>query len=135
MNVSKILIVEDDADLSRALSLRIKAAGFEVVAARDALQATSLWRKEKPSLIIMDVRMPAGDGFRVHEALNEQPDFLVPIIYVTGNAQEADEDRARKLGGVGFFRKPVDPDRLIECIRAALKSYPSKAEAEECAHA
>ena len=116
----KILIVEDDANLSRATALRLKAAGFDVTAARDAYQAVKFARQEMPALVIMDVRMPAGDGFQVYEKLNRFSDFLTPVVYVTGNISDADEVRARELGAVAYLRKPVDFDELIAVIRQHL---------------
>ncbi|MGD8454700.1 MAG: response regulator transcription factor [Phycisphaerae bacterium] len=117
---AKILVVEDDANLSRATALRLKAAGFEAIVARDAYQAVKYARQEKPALVILDVRMPAGDGLHVHEHLNQFSDFMTPIIYLTGHASNADEAKARELGALAYLRKPVDFDELIAKIRAQL---------------
>jgi DNA-binding response OmpR family regulator len=126
---AKILIVEDDAQLSRATALRLKAAGFDVVAARDAYQAVKVTRREKPALVLMDVRMPAGNGFSVHENLNRFSDFLTPVICLTGQASEADEAKARGLGAVAYMRKPVDFEELIAAIRTHLNiDIPQKQE-------
>ena len=126
-SVRKILIVEDDPHLSRAMAIRIRAAGYQVVVACDAVQATSFWRKENPSAIIMDIRMPAGDGLRIHESLNEHPDFLIPVIYVSGDGNPEDQARARELGAAAFLHKPVDFNRLLTCIRGCIDAYPSMA--------
>lgn len=117
---AKILLVEDDANLGRATALRLKAAGFEVVMARDAYQAVKYALTEKPNLMIMDVRIPAGDGFQVHEHLYEFSDFLTPVIYLTGHASDVDEAKARHLGAIAYLRKPVDFDELLRVIRTHL---------------
>jgi DNA-binding response OmpR family regulator len=124
MNAAKILVVEDDTDLGRALALRLRIAGYQIVVAQDAYQAVSFTRRDKPSVIILDVCIPAGDGFRVHENLNEIPDFLTPIIYVSGGNVRENEARARKLGAAAYFPKPVDNDTLLNCIRQCLHMYP-----------
>ena len=131
--LTKILIVEDDADLSRAMATRLRAAGFEVAAARDAYFAVQVARQERPALIIMDVRMPAGDGFRVHEILNKFSDFVTPVIYLTGCQSDEDKARARKLGAVAYLPKPVDMGQLLKIIHSHLSA--SSAALQENQHA
>ena len=116
----KILIVEDDGHLARALAIRLQGLGFEVVAARDAYHAIKVARHERLGLVIMDLQMPAGDGLRVHRSLNEFSDFFAPVIYITGHASDESEAQARALGAAAYLRKPVDFDQLTAVIRQHL---------------
>jgi DNA-binding response OmpR family regulator len=117
----RILIVEDDADSRLALSLRLRASGFEVAVAADAAGATSQARQQQPDLVILDLGLPAGDGFVVMERLRGiAPTRDVPIIVLTGRDPEAHEERARAAGAVAFFQKPADNAALIDAIRAHL---------------
>ena len=63
----KILIVEDDAKILKALSIRLKSEGFDVIGATDGMSGTALARKEEPDLLLLDISMPAGGGFGVAE--------------------------------------------------------------------
>jgi len=119
----KILIADDDRPLLEALSIRLRAAGFEVVTASDSYNALSQATQEKPNLLLLDVNMPAGDGFSVQERLN-QIDSLkdVPVIYLTGDKSERLGEIAEKLGAVGLFHKPFKVNNLIKTIHEAVRS-------------
>lgn len=118
--MSKILIVEDDCDHARVLSLRLQAEGFSVVVAQDAYQATRIARDEQPDLVVLDVNLPAGDGFRVHERLNGIFRERVPVIYLTGQGREDLVSRARALGASACFRKPVRSEAFLDAVRRVL---------------
>ena len=79
----KILIVDDDADLRAALNIRLRANGYEVAFAADALSAVAQARKLTPDLILLDLGLPAGDGFSVLERLKANDSLsLIPVIVV-----------------------------------------------------
>jgi len=120
MERSKILIVEDDRDYVQALSTRLTRAGFTAIVARDACQAVQIARRERPALVILDVRLPGGDGFRVHARLNDLPCGAVPVIYLTGLSGEDHKRRARRLGAAAVFGKPVKSEELVAAIRDCL---------------
>lgn len=124
---ARILVVEDDRDHARALSLRLRSEGYEVTVALDAYQATHAARKAAPDLVIMDYRLPAGDGLRVHERLNDLIRGGVPVIYITGHSSQEVELHARALGAVGVFQKPVDSRKLLSAMRNCLELSELKA--------
>ena len=121
MMTNKILIIEDDQDVVRAMAVRLKAHGYDLVVARDAISAISTARKEKPDLILLDLGLPGGDGFVVMERLRALPDLvLVPVIVVSARDPKTNESRALKAGACSFFQKPFDSAELLAAIQNAL---------------
>jgi DNA-binding response OmpR family regulator len=117
---SKILVVEDDQDIRQLLHLQLSAAGYDTAFARDAATALVVARKEDPDLILLDIGLPAGDGFVVMERLQAMPDFeMVPVIVITARDQSEGE-RAVELGAKSFFQKPFEGDALVAEIRRVL---------------
>jgi len=116
----KVLVVDDEQDVAKALKVRLKANGFNVVLASDSIQAFTMASKEKPDLIILDIMLPGGGGFAVAERLKQsQVTHHIPIIFLTGIA--GGEERAYTLGASGYVMKPYQPDELLETIHRALE--------------
>jgi DNA-binding response OmpR family regulator len=123
MNRVKIMVVDDDADLRQALSLRLRANNFDTVNASDGYSAIALAQKEKPNLIILDLGMPAGDGFSVLKNLQQYPALsTIPVIVLTARDPEGNETRTLQSGAVAFFQKPADNEELLGVIRASLQA-------------
>lgn len=118
---NKILIVEDDQDMVRAIGVRLKAQGYSLVVANDAISAISTARKEKPDLIILDLGLPGGDGFVVMERLKSLPDLLlVPVIVVSARDPKMNEPLALQAGARAFLQKPFEGAELLAAIQNAL---------------
>jgi len=123
----KILIVDDERDIVKALTIRLQANGYEVVTAFDGAQGVFIAHKEGPDLVLLDIRMPAGDGFSVAQQLRKSDRTLhIPIIFLTGSPETDAEQRARELGGRFFIKKPYDPEELLDAVTRALRSDPSE---------
>jgi DNA-binding response OmpR family regulator len=121
----KILIVEDEVVQLTALARRLKTAGFEIVAARDGLTAISTARKEVPDLILLDLGLPAGDGFVVLQRLGMLINTgTIPIIVVSSRTPIGNRDAALKAGAVAYIHKPVDMPILLKAINDALGIAP-----------
>ncbi len=119
--MSKILVVEDDRMIATALTVRLKAAGYEVVAAYDAVFAVSMAVKQQPDLILLDISMPGGNGFKVAERVQTlAPTIGTPIIFLTASKQPGLREQALELGAVGFFEKPYEAAELLTAIQEAL---------------
>ncbi len=117
----KILIVEDDAKILKALSIRLKAEGFDVIGATDGMSGTALARKEQPDLLLLDISMPAGGGFGVAQNVaNMGPLAGTPMVFMTASKQPGLRDHADKLGAAGYIEKPFDTETLMSTIQAAL---------------
>ena len=121
MSKPKILIVDDDPDLRRALRLRLRANNYDTVHAQDGYTAVAVAQKEHPDLIVLDLGLPAGDGFVVLDRL-QNIDALssVPVIVLSARDPQSNEERALKAGAAAFFQKPADNDELMNVIRVSL---------------
>ena len=122
----KILIVDDERDIVKALKIRLQHNGYDVVVAFDGAQGIFMAHKEKPNLILLDIRMPAGDGFSVAEKLKQSSQTeRIPIIFLTGSPERNAEGRAMELGARFYIKKPYDPEELLDAVRRAMEPKPS----------
>jgi len=118
-----ILIADDDERVLKALMIRLGHVGFKVITATDGYSALSLATKHKPSLLVLDINMPAGDGFSVQERMKEIPELAAtPVIYVTGDKSDRLDQLARRLGGFAVLHKPFHIEELIDTLLSALSS-------------
>jgi len=116
----KVLVVDDEEDFAKALKIRLKATGYDVILAHDSIQAIMMANQEKPDLIILDIMIPGEDGFIVTERLKQsQATRPIPIIFLTG--VPGGEGRAYKSGASGYIMKPYHPEELLETIHKALE--------------
>lgn len=121
MSNKKILIVEDDADVRLGYHVLLKANNYDTFFAADALAAISESNKHKPDLIILDLGLPAGDGFVVLDRLRGTlPLPPMPVIVVSGRDLLANKERALKSGAKAFVQKPWDDDVLLALIARLL---------------
>ncbi|HEX7475735.1 MAG TPA: response regulator, partial [Dehalococcoidales bacterium] len=121
MSRPKVLIVDDDKDMLRGLSIRLRAHGYNVVFAVDGISAISEALKEEPDVIILDIGLPGGDGFSVMERLGSLlPVAHIPIIILTARDISGSKERALNAGARAFLQKPVDNDVLLETLRKVL---------------
>lgn len=121
MEKSKILIVDDDPDLRRALNLRLRANHYETAYASDGLSAMAMAQKEKPDVIILDVGLPAGDGFVVLARLQQTAELAsIPVIVLTARDPQSTREKIMNAGASAFFQKPADNAKLLNAIRSVL---------------
>ena len=121
MGSKKLLIVDDDPDIRLGMNVRLKANDYDTVFAADAVSALVEARKHQPDLIILDLGLPAGDGFVVMERLKQIPSIaVIPIIVVSARDPRTNQDRAIKAGAKAFLKKPFDDLELLEVIRKTL---------------
>jgi len=118
----KILIIDDDNDMRRALHIRLRAHGYETVFAGDGLAAMKVAIKESPDLILLDLGLPAGDGFVVMERLQKNTKLsCVPVIVLTARECRGNREKATAAGCFAFFQKPADNGELMSAVEKALK--------------
>lgn len=111
---SKILVCDDDELLVDLLEYRLTARGFEVIVARDGLQAVSMADEQKPDAIILDMMMPGLDGNRVLNHLrSNDATAKIPVVMLTARKNEQDIVGALELGANDYLVKPFIPEELI----------------------
>ena len=118
--MKKILIVEDDHNISKSLAIRLKNAGYEVNVAPDALSGLEFAMRKPPDLVLLDISLPAGNGFGVAERLQSLLSTATPFIFLTASQKPGLREKAKKLGAAAFFQKPYDASELLETIRLVL---------------
>jgi two-component system, NtrC family, response regulator GlrR len=119
-----VLVVDDDADLLRLLSLRLRANGYRVTAVDSAEAALSRVAVERPDLVLSDVRLPGRDGLALFDELRAHHPAL-PVILLTAHGTIPDAVAATARGVFGYLTKPFDSQSLLEKIRQALALSPA----------
>jgi len=113
----KILIADDDASLVEVLTSRLRQHNYEVICAFDAVQVMSMAISNKPDLIILDIKMPAGTGRGALEHLkNSSKTSPIPVIVITAYPNEDLRRFAVEKGAVDFIEKPFQAEALLESM-------------------
>jgi CheY-like chemotaxis protein len=126
MNRQKILLVDDDPVILKAMTMKLAAADYEVVSAVDGSEAIAAARKEKPDLILLDINFPVDvgidwDGFKVIAWLKRGDETKgTPVVVISGGEAAKFEKRAIEAGAVAYLQKPVDNGKLLVLIRKTL---------------
>jgi len=118
-NKEKVLVVDDEASIRRILDTRLSMIGYIVITACDGEEALSLFKKEDPNLVILDVMMPKLDGYGVCQEIRKNSD--VPIIMLTALGDVADRITGLELGADDYVIKPFSPKELEARIRSVLR--------------
>lgn len=118
----RILVVDDDHDIVHALTIRLRQAGYEVTTAHDGYEAVHSAHTYPPDLILLDIKLPSGDGFTVLERLRGSVRTAhIPVVFLTANPQTANWQRALEMGALDFIPKPYDGKELLRVIKRALE--------------
>ena len=114
----KILVVDDEPQIVRLLSARLRASGYATVAANDAYQCIKMARETQPDLILLDMKMPAGGGIQAFENLKASVyTSNIPIIFITAYLGKEIIKLVKDLGADGFFSKPFKSVELLSKIK------------------
>ncbi len=120
-SMQKILVVEDDELGRNMLVRRLERRGYAVVVAADGVEAINIAQSEEPDLILMDLSLPAMDGWEAVRRLKSDPQLRdIPIIALTAHALEADREEALAAGCDDYDTKPINMRRLIVKINQQL---------------
>jgi two-component system alkaline phosphatase synthesis response regulator PhoP len=114
-----ILVVDDEPKIVKTVRAYLEDAGFRVVTAGDGQTALTVYRHEKPALVVLDLGLPALDGLDVARTLRR--DSSVPIIMLTARVDEADRLIGLELGADDYVTKPFSPRELVARVRAVLR--------------
>jgi CheY-like chemotaxis protein len=119
--MTTVLIVEDDKKVAMAVGIRLASAGYSIATAHDAATALTQAKHCDPDLVLLDITLPAGDGFLVAERLRQNPSTCtVPIVFITASKKPGLRERAHKLHAAGFLEKPFTATQLLETLAESL---------------
>ena len=133
-HVPKILVADDNVVILKALSIKLKSAGYEVRTAMDGSTAVSCVRRDRPDLIILDINFPpdvahgggiSWDGFLILDWLRRIDEVRdTPIIFITSGESAKFREKAMAAGAIAFFQKPINQEEMISVIRHTLGDPP-----------
>jgi two-component system KDP operon response regulator KdpE len=115
----RILVVDDEPRYVRAIQVNLEASGYQVLTARDGQTALELAAREKPDLILLDIRMPGLDGYTACSRIREFS--TAPIIMLSALADSPDKVKGLDTGADDYVTKPFSADELLARVRAALR--------------
>jgi DNA-binding response OmpR family regulator len=119
--MSRVLVVDDDADIRELVAFKLEQAGFEVEAAADGQLGLDAALANAPDLVLLDLMMPKLSGIEVCRALRDNDSTAdTPVILLTAKAQEADVQRGFSAGADDYIVKPFSPRELITRVQAVL---------------
>ena len=117
----RILIVEDDEDISMVEEAYLEAAGFQTRIATDGAEVSGLLQKDLFDLILLDLMLPGKSGYEVCREIRDQVD--IPILMVTARTESVDKIRGLGLGADDYIAKPFDPAELVARVNANIRQY------------
>jgi DNA-binding response OmpR family regulator len=122
--MAKILIAEDERDIRDLITFTLRFAGHDVVAAANGEEAVEKALKEKPDLVLMDVRMPRMTGYEACKKMKADESIKhIPVVFLSAKGQESEVNAGLDAGAVEYILKPFSPDQLTERVRTILKQH------------
>lgn len=122
-----ILIIEDNEQNLYLEAFLLKQHGYRIEAAPDGVQGVDLAQRVVPDLILLDIQLPAMDGYSVARSLRGIPALdAVPIVAVTSYAMQGDREKAMAAGCNGYIEKPINPDTFVLEVETFLRGAPEK---------
>ncbi|HLL73186.1 MAG TPA: response regulator transcription factor [Pyrinomonadaceae bacterium] len=118
----RILVVDDEAKLLRAVAVDLRAEGYDVATARSGAEALAHVAQSMPDLIVSDIRMPGMDGYQLARRLRENArTAIIPVIFLTAKDTSADRIEGFRSGVDAYITKPFEPDELLVVIAGILR--------------
>ena len=117
-----ILVVEDDRSSLDVVDQALQEEGFTVLKAETAFKARGFLSKKAPDLVIIDRKLPDGDGLALCQEMRQQPAFAkTPVLFLTGKGSTADRVIGLKMGADDYLTKPFSPEELVARVEAVLR--------------
>lgn len=117
----RVLIVEDDEDISMVEEAYLESAGFGTVIVTDGAEVAGLLQRERFDLILLDLMLPGKSGYEVCREIRDKVD--IPILMVTARTESVDKIRGLGLGADDYIAKPFDPAELVARVNANIRQY------------
>ena len=123
MKTAKILVIDDEPEITEILEAFLSNAGHKVVSQNAAAQGLEMAKEYQPDMIFLDIMMPEMDGYEMCEALKADPKTEdIPVIFLTGKDTADDQGKSFKSGGDMYLKKPFVCERLLEIVNIVLLS-------------
>lgn len=119
MGTYKVLVVDDDSNISTLLRLYLEKEGFEVSTAADGEEALAVFEKTQPDLILLDIMLPKLDGWQVCREIRKTSQC--PIIMITAKSETFDKVLGLELGADDYIVKPFENKEVVARVRAVLR--------------
>ena len=116
---AKILVIEDDEEITELLEFRLHQEGYQVLSAPNGVEGLRLLQQEHPHLVVLDVMMPRMNGWETIKRVRQYSD--VPVIMLTALGREADKVHGLEMGADDFVTKPFGLAEFVARVRAALR--------------
>jgi two-component system alkaline phosphatase synthesis response regulator PhoP len=124
MKKGKVLVVDDEVNITQILEFSIGAEGFDVITAQNGEEAIEKARREQPDLIILDIMMPKIDGYEACRILKANPlTRNIPVVLLTAKGRDIDRRLGMEVGATDYIVKPFSPNRLVERINQLLSCH------------
>jgi DNA-binding response OmpR family regulator len=121
MTKGKILVVDDEINITQILEFSLGAEGYEVLTARNGEEAIDKARREQPDLIVLDIMMPKIDGYEACRILKSNPlTKAIPVVLLTAKGRDIDKRLGYEVGATDYIIKPFSPNKLIDRIHELL---------------
>lgn len=122
MNPKNILVIEDDETQRQSLKRIFEAEGYGALLAADSAELTAILDEEREiHLILMDIGLPWINGFELAEMMMQHPDLKkLPLVFLSGQAEQEDYDKARQVGAADYIKKPFDVEKLKNVVSKLL---------------
>jgi DNA-binding response OmpR family regulator len=128
VGAARIVVVDDDPAVVRAVAAVLEADGYEVEGVGDQAEALRAGLQDPPALVVLDVNMPGLDGWELCDILRRQSHTRdVPVLFLTGRADLRDQITAMQVGGSDYVTKPFRPDELRAKVQAWVQRRRRKA--------
>ena len=122
MTKQRVLVVDDDPAIVRALRSYLEQAGLEILTASDGNSAMRVLRHEKPELLILDLMLPDRDGWDITRTIRADPTLAtIPIIMLTARVEDTDKIIGLELGADDYITKPFNTREVVARVRALLR--------------
>ena len=118
----KVLVVDDEPDILKMVTFRLKKEGYEVITAKDGQEALDLIKSGRPDLVLLDLRLPVMDGYEVCRILKIDENLKqIPVIFLTASVVGSIVEKVKEFKADGYLIKPFDPVKLLETVKKFIK--------------
>jgi len=117
----RILVIDDEPELVKAIQIRLEIAGYETLVAHDGMEGLDKARKENPDLILLDLMLPKMDGYKVCALLKRDKTYSkIPVIMLTARTLERHKRQGMELGADAYITKPFQYEVVLAKIKELL---------------